>query len=88
MHGGQQQGGGEGCGGLHQVFLDDYIGSQRPEIVDARRRGADGQWRPVPFVGGTKGVHLIRVDTVAAVLHPNYFVRVFEDSIRTHLFSS
>jgi hypothetical protein len=66
---------------VHQVFLDDYIEEDRASIVDARDVGGGA---PIAFAD-TRGVHLLRVDTVQAVLDEQYYVKLFESSVRPHL---
>lgn len=66
---------------VHQVFLDDYIEENRGAIVDARSV-EDGE--PLDFYQ-VRGDHLLRVDTVQAVIDNQYYIKVFERYIKPNL---
>lgn len=67
------------------MLLDDYIGLNRPAIADARTFTADtNTWQPMAFASSV-GKHLIKVDSVMAVLDPQYYVSLFDTHIQPHL---
>lgn len=65
--------------------MDDYIGLNRPAIADARTFNTHtNEWQPMPFED-SKGKHLIKVDSILAVLDPQYYVSLFDTHIQPHL---
>ena len=54
----------------HEVFFDDNIRQNDPNIIDVRDRESKS---PLPF-SQTQDRHLIAVDPYAAIMNENYFV--------------
>ena len=59
----------------HEIFFDDNIRLDDPNIIDARDRHS---LEPISFVQ-TQDRHVIAVDPYAAIMDENYFVSLLND---------